>query len=166
MKEKGITKNTAIGVIVVVIVIAAVYALLTGGGGGELNASNLTFCKSEPQGFQDYEEKPNATYSRGDKVWIYAEIDNVRTETVRGEKGKVRIWVTTKLVIEKDGSQVKSTKETGSVVKIDEDRIGELFTKRSFDTSGLSAGNYTLKLVIRDKQAGASETLEGRFTIE
>jgi hypothetical protein len=56
-----------------------------------LGISNIVFCSSNPKGYMDYEEQSDATFKPGETVWIYMNLDHVKTNT--NSDGSKEIWI-------------------------------------------------------------------------
>lgn len=172
MDARGITKGRAVGLIVIVIVgviIAAGYVLLSGGGEktAELEVGNLVFCSGETRSYGMYDEQPDNTYSKEefDKIYVYAEVDNLGTEPAK-EEGVFRTWLVVDPVVKQDGDVVDDPIEKGKIIKFEEETIKRgLYVQRALNIRDIPPGTYTLELEIKDQYSKDKETLTGRFTL-
>lgn len=168
MNERGMSKSSFVGILVIIVVIvAAGYMFLSGGGETtQLEVSNLVFCERQPQGFQNYKEQPNATYSKEEfeDIWLYAEVDNLAKKDLAGKE--VRIWLVVDLVVKQNGSVVKNPMESGNPIKFEKEVIEKgLYIQRSLNVEDLSPGTYTLVMDIEDQYSGTSDNVTGEFTL-
>lgn len=170
MDERGITKGSALGLIVIVgVIIAAGYVLLSGGGKtAELEVGNLVFCSGETRSYGMYDEQPDNTYSKEefDKIYVYVEVDNLGTEPAGEKEGVFRTWLVVDPVVKQDGDVVDDPIEKGKIIKFEEETIKRgLYVQRALNIRDIPPGTYTLELEIKDQYSKDKETLTGKFTL-
>lgn len=133
----------------------------------ELGISNIVFCSSNPKGYMDYEEQPDATFKPGQVVWIYMNLDHIKTNP--NPDGTKEMWI--KL-------HIKVTSPKGDVL-LDEDlynehknfpetsNMNEMFLRVNLNTvPEMAEGRYTVELLLRDELAKKEASASSIFTLK
>jgi len=130
--------------------------------------SNLVFAASEPAGYMDYQEQPDATYDVEDTVWVYVNVDGVTTEA--REDGRKRIWVSETLTLTDPTGETLIDDEV--VVNSDREWDAEfdpakLFLKNDVTLpANAAAGDYTVDVAVTDELGDETAATSGTFTAE
>lgn len=132
---------------------------------GPFEIPDIVYCATEPRGYRDYTEQPDATYTPGDDVWFYFEIPGISYR-----------WEDDVKVLHLTGMETITGPDGGTVYEqpIDNREEAEPGTDLStyflYDavttSTGVDAGSYSLELSITDELAGQTVTRTESFSIE
>ncbi len=127
---------------------------------GGLTLTDIVFCTSEPSA-RSYDEKPDATYRRGEKVWMYLECSGFECEEKNNE-----FMVSLKVKLEVFDSQGTCIAEMIEPVETSE-KVEPPYVWLNFwiDTHRLKEGEYTVQITVIDTVSGKDATIEGSFII-
>lgn len=134
---------------------------------GALDISNIVFCSSSPAGYMDYEEQPGATFAPGDVVWIYMNLDNVKTNA--NADGSKEIWIKLYLRVKAPNGDVLMDQELYNEHKNFPEKfdMDEIFLRVNLNTSsGMPEGRYTVDLGLRDELADAEASSSSIFILK
>ena len=133
----------------------------------DLGISNIVFCSSNPKGYMAYEEQPDATFKPGDVVWIYMNLDHIKSNP--NPDGTKEMWIKLHL---------KVTSPKGDVL-LDEDlynehknfpetsNMDEMFLRVNLNTvPEMAEGRYTAELTLRDELAKKEISASSIFTLK
>lgn len=118
----------------------------------------VVFTDGEPRGFDDYDEAPDATYDRGETVWVYTAVEHVPVDDADNAELEYTFEVT-----DPDGEQWEPIEHLDSWEDVAPDDI--LARWQPFATySEDPLGTYELTITIEDGVAGhvieSTETFE------
>jgi hypothetical protein len=130
----------------------------------DLAIKHIRFVEDRPLAYRDYTEVPDATYERGEIVWIYFEGSNVTTEDA-GD-GQVQLDVTLEMdVTNPNGKMHSFTEEVDQPIA--ESMVEEQFYFWNFNPEApASTGDYTVELRLTDDVTGDTADAEVTFTVE
>lgn len=136
-------------------------------GAREFKLQNFVFCSERPEGYMDYSEQPDATYSAGDNVWIYVNVKGVKYN--ENPDGTKEVWVAAYLKVEDPNGDYMADQEV-----INDHRnwpegydMSEVFYRVYITLpSGATLGKYTVTLTGTDKLADKTDTVSSNFTVE
>lgn len=120
----------------------------------------LVFTDGEPADVDEYDENPDATYARGETVWVYAELWDPPVD----DSGKVILDIAFQ-VDRPDGQSWERIEETQRWERIGPDDA--LIFWEGLDTyEDDPAGEYTLTLTLEDQLEGKRLRTTETFTLE
>jgi hypothetical protein len=118
---------------------------------GELGFSSVTLC-SNIFGFASYVPLPGNVIDAKGSLILYYEPVNIFTSV---KEGIYEIWYNQDLALYKEGEMVQEWKDFLQFKYASNKPAMDLFARNSVDFEGrLPAGNYSLKLVIKDQLSG------------
>ncbi|KXA92606.1 hypothetical protein AKJ64_02715 [candidate division MSBL1 archaeon SCGC-AAA259E17] len=153
--------------IIAVALVAGGYLLFSTGGepeDEEFGSSNLVFCSEEPVGYMNYTPQPDNTYSQGDKLWTYFNLNN--QEYNLHSDGSFEIWVESDLTLKTAGGESRSFSFTLRE-NLPAHRNPENVYLAHYLTipENLPPGQYTLEVNVSDKLGGENASISGSFTL-
>jgi len=134
---------------------------------GSLDITNIVFCSSSPAGYMDYEEQPGATFAPGEVVWIYMNLDDVKTN--ENADGSKEMWIKLYLKVTAPNGDVLMDQELYNEHKNFPEKfnMNEVFLRVNLNTvSGMPEGRYTVDLGLRDELADAEASSSSIFTLK
>ncbi|WP_340100116.1 hypothetical protein [Salinibaculum salinum] len=119
----------------------------------------VAFTDGEPS-FDDYDRKPNRTYTRGEDVWVYTEVVNAPVD----DSGRARLVYQFE-VEPPEGEPWRPDDTTEEWERVQEDEI--LVYSRAFATyEDDPAGEYTMTISITDRTEGTRIQTTETFTLD
>lgn len=133
---------------------------------GPLSIATFAFAAEQPTGYGEYEEQPDATYSYGDTMWLYVELDGLAGEPVEGGDGvQIDLEQERRLEHEEHGLLDESSKVHDRVVQSTE--LEQFSVQNGLQIeSSYATGEYTFTLTFTDNVSGTSDTASGSFYVE
>lgn len=131
-----------------------------------LHIETFVYCAESPEGYDDYEEQPDATYAATDTIWVYLDVRNLESEAADGDT--IAVDLTETLTV---------TGPAGSTV-LEEDFVYDNEFDEGIDLSTFflvhditlpsSAGSGEYEVTSSLEDGGAGETTERTepFTVE
>lgn len=125
----------------------------------------LAFCADEPEGYDQFERQPDATYPPDATVWIYLEVDGVGTqETEEGVHIDLRENV---LVTDADGATIiDDTLRYDQTFEPGTDLDTFFVTNKVTLPSNPATGEYEFTAEFVDEIGDAETRATGTFTVE
>lgn len=133
----------------------------------DLGISNIVFCSSNPKGYMDYEEQPDATFKPGQVVWIYMNLDHIKTNT--NPDGTKEMWIKLHLKVKSPNGDVLLNEDLYNEHKNFPERsnMNEMFLRVNLNTvPQMAEGRYTVKLLLRDELAKKEASASSIFTLK
>ncbi len=128
-----------------------------------LTARNVTFVKRQAKFYGDIVPVEDINYQPGERLFLYLEPKNYLIESNQEGKYRIDIVLDTKLIFE-DGTIVFHEPEFIRFKKESSEPNREVKFDMYFNmTSGLNAGEYTIKNTIIDKLADEKVVIESKF---
>ncbi|KXA91033.1 hypothetical protein AKJ57_02660 [candidate division MSBL1 archaeon SCGC-AAA259A05] len=137
------------------------------GGAKEFKLQNFVFASQKPEGYMDYTEQPDATYSADDKIWIYVNVKGAKYN--ENPDGTKEAWVAASLKVEDPNGDVIVDQEVINDHRnwSEEKEMSKLFYSVYVTLpSGAATGEYTVTLTGTDKLANKTDTISSNFTVE
>ncbi|MGD8389302.1 MAG: hypothetical protein PVG49_19305, partial [Desulfobacteraceae bacterium] len=134
---------------------------------GVLGISNIVFCSASPEGYMKYNEQPDATFAPGQVVWIYMNLDNVKTNT--NADGSQEIWIKLYLKVKAPNGDVLMDQELYNEHKNFPEKFNmdEMFLRVNLNTvSGMPEGRYTVELGLKDELAKTQASSASTFILK
>lgn len=135
---------------------------------GPLSIGEFAFAASEPSGYGEYEPQPDATYRRGDSLWVYVELNGLAARRV---DGGVEIDLAERRILEHDGQELSTAEKTyretiqSNQLQNFYARAGLPISDGSGSSQGFPTGESTLTVEYTDNVSGTSATESGTFTV-
>lgn len=124
----------------------------------------FVFCSGPPSGLDEYTPQPDATYSQGDSVWMYADFEGMNYEaTSEGQVVGVdgHLTVTNPL----GGVDLDETHEYRETFR--EGGAGDFFvSENAVASEDAKPGDYVVEFRFTDTVTGSEATVAETFTIE
>lgn len=132
---------------------------------GELAIENVTFVESRPDGYRQYTEVEDDTYTVGERLWLYFEPAEFYTTETDG--GQVEYDLVTSLVITNpEGTDVFDQDELLRKT-IEEDAVDEQFIFWTVPVQeGSEPGEYTATLGLEDQLTDRATETTVTFTVQ
>ncbi len=125
-----------------------------------INIITTDFCESRPDSKTgNHTIKPNSTYKVGETVWYYIEFIGTKYLMVN-DKCLQHVVVSIDAYDEKGDLFDKYAYTDESTVN-----NPYAYTRYTMEYSGMTAGNYTVEIVVEDKLSGETATEKGSFTV-
>lgn len=130
-----------------------------------LEIADVVYCAEQPDGYDDYETQPDATYEVGDVIWIYVDVRNIATEDVGG--GEVAVHVAEDLTVRDSDDETVLDEELTIDQNFPEGFDRETFFIVNNVTLPMSAGSgdYTTRIALRDQVSGNSASTTAAFSL-
>lgn len=130
---------------------------------GPLSVGEFAFAASRPTGYGEYEAQPDATYRRGESLWLYVELDGLSAEPVGGA---VQIDVDERRVVEHVDRDLRMEKSEEYGQQVQPDQLDSFYLRSELSLAGNTAtGEYRLTVEYTDNVSGTSATESGTFTV-
>ena len=101
-----------------------------------------------PKYFGDYEQRPNNTYNRGEKMHFYAEPRNLAMP--KNAKGEYEAALEVDIEVKPEKGTVQKVPKFLSMKIPSKSRIQDLYLNMTIDLGQAPAGKYNLKFTVRD----------------
>jgi uncharacterized protein YfaS (alpha-2-macroglobulin family) len=134
-------------------------------GEGRFGVSNLTFTAERADGYDSYTPQPDASYGRGETVWLYFGVDGL-TANEAGD-GYTPEFIQTLTVTGPQGDEVL-TEEFDFAPQLDSaSQLDAVFVTNDIALpDGAPAGEYDVEFELTDELAGTSLTESATFTLD
>ncbi len=127
---------------------------------GGLTLTDIIFCASESSA-ESIDKKPEATYKRGEKVWMYLECSGFQC---KGENnGYVASFKAKLQIFDEQGTCVAEMTEPMEISE--KTKLPYVFFNFWIDTHRAEEGEYTVRITVIDTVSGKSGTIEGSFFV-
>jgi hypothetical protein len=126
----------------------------------EYMLTELTFCAGEPSD-RSYDQKLDATYMKGETVWIYVEAFGFLYEE-EGSKYMAKFDANME-VVDDSGSSLGTLSQHLDVPSDVEPVY--IWLKFWIDSTALAPGAYTARITVTDLMSGEAAVSEGTFTV-
>ena len=125
-----------------------------------LTLTDIVFCTREPSA-RSYDQKPDAAYKRGEKVWMYLECSGFQCKEENNEYA-----VSCKVKLEVFDEQGTCIAETTNPLEIsNEVKPPYVWLNFWIDTHRLKEGEYIVRITVIDTVSGRGGTIEGSFFV-
>lgn len=131
-----------------------------------LSIAEFVFCDSQPEGYDEYTERADATYAVDETVWVYLDLVNIGSEPA--DEDQVAVDLTESLsVTGPDGEAIlEDTIEFDNAFAADVDLQTFFIVNDIHLPTEAAAGDYEVEVSIDDGITGDSTTVTGTFTAE
>lgn len=131
---------------------------------GPIEIGDFAFTDEEPSGYDQYREREGATFSRGESLWLYAELDGL---AARATDGGVQIDLTQRRIVE-HASQGTLSDETITYDRVlQRNQIERFYVKNELPFGpDTYPGEYELTVEFTDHVSGTEATESGNFWVE
>lgn len=126
--------------------------------------SNLAFCSKEPMGYMNYTKQPDNTYSPGDRLWAYFNLNNQKYNLHSDGSFEVRLESNMNVIKPEGGSMSFSftLRENYPAHRNPENMY---LTHYLTLPENLPLGQYTLEVIVSDELSGENDSISGTFTL-
>lgn len=130
---------------------------------GPLSVADFAFAAEEPTGYGEYTEQPDATYARGETLWLYVELDGLAGEPV-DDGVQIDLEQVLRLEHEEHG-QISETPDVRDDV-LQSNQLERFSVQNGFEIgSQFATGEYTLTMSFTDNVSETSATESGTFHV-
>lgn len=134
-------------------------------GSGSFGVSNLAFTAERADGYDSYTPQPDASYGRGDSIWLYFEVDGL-TASQSGD-GYTPEFTQALTVTGPDGEQVLTEEFDYEPQISSESQLDAIYVTNDITLpEGAAAGDYRVEFDLTDELAGASVSESASFTLD
>lgn len=168
---KGKESGFILAGLLIIAILFGGYLMLTGsreGNDGEFNLSHLKFCSKEPRGYMNYTEQPENTYSVGETIWIYFNVNN--HEYNLHSDGSFELWLVSDVALEGPNGSNIPVSDSPMVIheNVSAARDPEkVYIQHRLTLSGenISLGQYAVEITVSDKLSNGTARISGNFIL-
>lgn len=131
---------------------------------GPLSISEFVFAAEQPGGPGEYTEQPDATYARGETLWLHLELEGLAGEST--DDG-VEIDLEQRLLLEHEQhGTVSDTTRPHEAPPLEPEQLEPFAVQNQLEIDPeMTLGEYTLTVEFTDDVSGSSATESGTFHV-